>query len=174
MRRAHDVLPAWSADGKSIYFSSNRTGSFQIFKIPASGGEPVQITRQGAFESLAAPDGKTIYYLKENGSAGLWRAAADGGAEEKVPELGEIKKWRSWSIARSGIYFIADTGDADFKIKFYDFATKQVKEIRAIEKTPVWIFPSISVSTNADTILYTQQDQNASSIMIAEFSPTNR
>jgi dipeptidyl aminopeptidase/acylaminoacyl peptidase len=41
---ANDTHPRWSMDGTSLYFLSARTGSTQIWRLPLSGGEPVQIT----------------------------------------------------------------------------------------------------------------------------------
>ena len=42
---AEDKWPYWSQDGKWIYFSSTRSGREEIWKMPSSGGEAVQITR---------------------------------------------------------------------------------------------------------------------------------
>jgi hypothetical protein len=55
--------------------------------MPLNGGEPIQITRQGAFESFAAPDGKTIFYTKSRNENGLWSVLASGGDEKPVPQL---------------------------------------------------------------------------------------
>jgi len=41
---ANDTHPRWSVDGTSIYFLSTRAGSSQIWRLPMSGGEAVQIT----------------------------------------------------------------------------------------------------------------------------------
>src|SRR5262245_38237459 len=41
---ASDTHPRWSIDGSNIYFLSSRTGSTQIWRLPMSGGEAVQIT----------------------------------------------------------------------------------------------------------------------------------
>src|SRR3954466_4968042 len=35
---AHDFMPVWSHDGKSIAFASDRYGNFDVFVIPAAGG----------------------------------------------------------------------------------------------------------------------------------------
>ena len=42
--RANDTHPRWAVDGSSIYFLVSRTGSQQIWRLPLSGGEAVQIT----------------------------------------------------------------------------------------------------------------------------------
>ena len=41
---ANDTHPRWSMDGTSLYFLSARAGSTQVWRLPLSGGEAVQIT----------------------------------------------------------------------------------------------------------------------------------
>ena len=40
----NDSSPEWSADGRDIYFLSSRSGSNQVWRLPAAGGEPSQVT----------------------------------------------------------------------------------------------------------------------------------
>jgi Tol biopolymer transport system component len=56
----NEVKPSWSHDGKWIYFSSSRTGAVEIWKIPAAGGEPIQVTRDGGYVAFESLDGKTL------------------------------------------------------------------------------------------------------------------
>jgi len=41
---SNDAHPRWQVDGSSVYFLSSRTGSQQVWRLPLSGGEAVQIT----------------------------------------------------------------------------------------------------------------------------------
>lgn len=41
----NDTDPAWSADGKWIYFTSTRGGSAQVWRLDANGGEAEQVTK---------------------------------------------------------------------------------------------------------------------------------
>ena len=43
----NNTRPSWSLDGRWIYFASDRTGDWQIWKMPSAGGKPEQITRGG-------------------------------------------------------------------------------------------------------------------------------
>ena len=167
---SRNVLPSWSADGQFVYFRSNRSGDFNLWKMPVNGGAAIQITKQGAFESFASPDGKEIYYTKGRGIAGLWLGAAEGSDESPVPELAEAGYWRSWNVTTKGIYFVARSSAPPYRIMFYDFANKQSREIAQTEKAPLWIFSSLSVSEDGKTIFYAQQDQSASSILLAELA----
>jgi len=59
-----DVYPMWGSDGR-IYFASERSGHFNIWRIAATGGEPTQVTTHDddgvQFPSMS-PDGTTIAY----------------------------------------------------------------------------------------------------------------
>ncbi|MEO5912976.1 MAG: S41 family peptidase [Luteolibacter sp.] len=56
---ARDTYPQFTPNGKRIVFSSGRTGSMQIFSIPAGGGEAIQHTHQTQGNELEclSPDG---------------------------------------------------------------------------------------------------------------------
>ena len=59
---AHDFMPVWSHDGKTIAFASDRYGNFDIFTIPASGGAVQRLTYHSANEYPYdfSPDDKTV------------------------------------------------------------------------------------------------------------------
>ncbi len=44
---SNNLSPQWSADGRSIYFLSDRSGSMQVWRMTAQGAEPTQITGLG-------------------------------------------------------------------------------------------------------------------------------
>jgi dipeptidyl aminopeptidase/acylaminoacyl peptidase len=41
---AQDTNPRWSADGRTLYFLSSRSGSRQVWRLPVAGGEALQVT----------------------------------------------------------------------------------------------------------------------------------
>jgi tricorn protease len=63
----HDAHPMWGADGW-IYFMSERSGIFNIWRIRPQGGEPEQVTRHTRggirFPAISA-DGRTLTYSQE-------------------------------------------------------------------------------------------------------------
>ncbi len=65
---------AWSPDGKEIVFSSNFTGRFNLWKVNASGGWPIQLSqsddRQGG--AIWSPDGKWILYQSDRGGGEIY------------------------------------------------------------------------------------------------------
>ncbi len=64
MHEAHDFMPVWSHDGKSIAFASDRYGNFDVFVIPAEGGAPVRVTNNSAndYPSDFTTDNKRVVF----------------------------------------------------------------------------------------------------------------
>ena len=156
---ANDVRPSWSQDGKWVYFSSNRSGggqSWQIWKMPAGGGEARQVTKDGGYNPFESKDGKTIYYLKRNVDLGpLWKVPAEGGEESQVADgVG------SFVPSRGGIYFLSGKG-----LQYLDLSTGKSKTILTIEKA---VFLGLTLSPDEHWLLYSQVDQRGSDLMLVD------
>ncbi|MEX1054582.1 MAG: hypothetical protein WED81_01035, partial [Rhodothermales bacterium] len=83
-KESNDKEPHWSNDGEWIYFSSNRSGTWEIWKKPAKvDAEPVQITRNGGYAAMESPDGAWLYFVKRS-ATGIYRMRLPEGEEEVV------------------------------------------------------------------------------------------
>lgn len=151
-------------DGRWIYFGSNRTGRLEIWKIPVSGGDAVQLTRGGGFAPLASPDGKLVYYAKgEGNTATLWRVPADGGGERQI--LDSVHRY-SFSVSNNGIYFAAGPAlDDTSSLNFLSFATGKITQLAKIEK-PVDL--GVAVSPDEAQVLFAQVDVQDADLMLVE------
>ena len=128
-----NAIPSWSHDGKWIYFCSDRGGTRDIWRMPAQGGEAVQVTHTGALAALESADGRLVYYTKsDEGTEGLWKAAVEGGAETLV--LDAVVPNRGFAVADDGIYFV--TGPAPFTLRFLSFRTGRQRSRRQCSRTP--------------------------------------
>lgn len=69
--------PAWSPDGTRIAYAGRRQGRHDIWIIPAEGGPPMQVTRNGVSRSPAwSPDGRaTAYVSAQSGGFEVWATA---------------------------------------------------------------------------------------------------
>jgi len=68
-----DLAPVWSADGSSIYFASNRGGSFAVYEKPLSGVGEVESVASfdgAAFPESASPDGRYLSIVVDGGETG--------------------------------------------------------------------------------------------------------
>jgi Tol biopolymer transport system component/DNA-binding winged helix-turn-helix (wHTH) protein len=184
---ADEGVASWSGDGRWIYYASNRTGAWQVWKRPVdrgeltpgvattqnkpSQGEPVQITRNGGFAAIEAPDGKTLYYTKFDQN-GVWQVPVGGGEETKIisdEPFGDF--WGYFAVGRDGLYYIGDTGTNGKHrpgFKFYGFATKKITTICDMEKGPYAGAPGLSVSPDGRYLIYVQLDEARENLMMAE------
>lgn len=162
-----DGVASWSHDGHWIYFASNRSGVWQVWKRAVDGGSPVQITKNGGFAPIESPDGKSLYYTKFD-AAGAWRVPVDGGEEIKVLDEPPRNYWGYFAVATDGLYFGGDVGGNRPGLKFYDFATKKITSLGSMEKEPYEGAPGLSVSPDGHSILYLQLDEARNNLMLAE------
>jgi len=158
------MVPSWSRDAKTVYFVSNRTGRFQVFKMPAGGGEATQVTQQGGWFAVESVDGKTLYYQKDRGIFGIWKMPAGGGDEAEIPGTRAVE--RAWSLTDRGIYFIdPDVQRGTSVLKFYDFAKGKIMDLAYFDKP---VTSGLAVAPDGRSILYSQVDQRGSDIMLVE------
>lgn len=90
-RRITEKAPSywhgWSPDGKTLAFVGQRNGEFDIYTIPATGGEETRLTTAKGLDDGPeySPDGKYIYFNSERtGHMQIWRMKADGSEQEQV------------------------------------------------------------------------------------------
>ncbi|GAO45056.1 S41 family peptidase [Flavihumibacter petaseus] len=64
IHEAHDMMPVWSHDGKSIAFASDRHGNFDVYIMPATGGNPTRVTTNssGDYPYDFSPDDKNVIF----------------------------------------------------------------------------------------------------------------
>jgi Tol biopolymer transport system component/predicted Ser/Thr protein kinase len=163
-----DVVPSWSRDGRWIYFASDRSGEDQqVWKVPAEGGEAVQITKKGGFAAFESNDGKFVYYTKFD-SSGLWRVPVEGGDETMVLNQPKAGYWGHWAVADDGIYFVDPDAKPQAAIEFFSFATSRVTQVGALDKSPYKWVAGLAVSPDGRWILYSQIDQIDNNIVLVE------
>jgi TolB protein len=60
--RAIDTEGTWSPDGRTIYFTSDRSGGPQIYRVSVDGGTPERVTFEGGYNARPrlSPDGSRL------------------------------------------------------------------------------------------------------------------
>ncbi|HEY9285732.1 MAG TPA: hypothetical protein VIP46_19940, partial [Pyrinomonadaceae bacterium] len=133
---ANDWPQGWSADGRSVLFSSNRDVDVRLYTVAADGSEPLpkELPLPKAFGGTFSPDGARVAYSPYSNNPGDWRFYRGGsrgmiwiaqlrdGTLEKLT-VGEHQDYFPvWSGNK--IYFISDrTGT--FNLYSHDLATKR-------------------------------------------------
>jgi Tol biopolymer transport system component len=124
-----DVFPAFAPDGRSIAYSSDRSGRFEVYRRPLGpGGREIQLTTDG-LQNLSpawSPDGETIaYHAKSVG--GVWLVPALGGVPRQLTAFGSRP-----SFSPDGRSLVFESGSV------VDFAANS---LGALPPSVLWIAP---------------------------------
>lgn len=168
---AADVLGSWSSDGRWIYFASNRSGRWEIWKTPSDASaferNAIQVTHAGGFAPLESPDGKTLFYAKGPDVGGLWAVPVSGGPERLVVAQLKAGYWGYWAPARGRIDFIDAQPRDTAAVYAFSTETHTTTKIATLPKPPPYGDSGFSVSPDGHWMLYTQVDHSGSDIMLA-------
>jgi TolB protein len=88
-------LHGWSPDGQFLVYTGLRNGDYDIYRIPAAGGEEVQLTTAPGLDDGPeyTPDGRTIYFNSvRSGRMQIWRMHPDGSHPEQLTD-DEYNNW---------------------------------------------------------------------------------
>jgi len=134
---ATDNHPMWSPDGETLYFSSTRENGPQIWKVPADGGTPQQVTdfSPGIGDAVMSPDGNRFLFqadvFPECGADDSCNAYNDS-TMSKGPiraHLADGLLYRHWTAWKDGkqthtiVYDMGTGGYTDLTPGEYDWPT---------------------------------------------------
>ncbi len=77
----------WSPDGHWLSYCAERNGNYDVYKIPANGGQEIRLTTAEGLDDGPefSPDGKYIYFNStRTGMMQIWRMKPDGSNQEQV------------------------------------------------------------------------------------------
>jgi Tol biopolymer transport system component len=164
-----NFVPRWSRDGRSIYFTSNRSGEWQLWKLDPASDQKTLITDHGGISALESYDGSTLYYAKRE-SGGIFSRSISGGPEARVIDGLHVNYWGAFAVTKGGIYFVDSEAAPRPMIYYYDFRTRKSDQVLPLERMPMAADPSLTASPDGREIVFTQQD-STSHINLAEASP---
>jgi Tol biopolymer transport system component len=176
---ADNLAPNWSRDGQWIYFASKRGGEpFQLWKVPAKGGSPVQVTRKGGIYAMESTDDRFLYYSKYE-APGIWKMPLQGGEETRVLDEPAGTNWFDWALARNGIYVLSFKNQPRSRfgirsilrsgpkatIEFFELTAHRIDPLWVTERPPSW---GLAISPDGRSILYVQNEFEESKIMVVK------
>ena len=125
--RALDISPMWSPDGKTIAFSSWRTGYQDIYLLYPYGGTPIQNPTKGNSDRQNwlpawSPDGTKIAFTSSReGNPEIYVMNRDGSGLQRLTNHPSIDTTPTWSPAGAQIAFVSDrTGSPQIYIMNVD------------------------------------------------------
>jgi Tol biopolymer transport system component len=164
---ADDIVPSWSRDGRFLYFTSNRTGRFEVWRVAVGGGPEEPVTREGGVFCFESFDGRTLYYQRSMNGALLARPTA-GGEEGAIRSC--VVSW-AWAVGPRGLYYedcgVADAADSPLRaLRYRDDATGRERSAATLETDGI---EGLSVSPDGRTLVYGRSKATSDILMIENF-----
>jgi Tol biopolymer transport system component len=109
---AYDWQPAWSPDGKSIAFTSDREGHWQVYAMSADGSNVARLTHTSADDRDPAwsPDGQYLAFVSTRDRAWeIYTMRADGSGVARQTKTTTINQSPSWSPDGKRIVYEANS-----------------------------------------------------------------
>jgi len=150
-----DMHPQFSPDGSQIAFTSNRSGTYEIWVSDSSGRNPMKVTQfNGPFTSTPrwSPEGKSLLFTgRPDGEAHVFTVDLDNLNPQQITKAGADNLAASWSRDGSSIYFSSNrTGS--WQVWKQDLATSEEEQI-----TTEGGFGPVE-SMDSQSVFYTLQD----------------
>jgi eukaryotic-like serine/threonine-protein kinase len=136
-----NVRPSWSGSGRFIYFSSDRSGGINIWRVPVNrdgtAGGPLQQVTTGAgqdVEVAISPNGKRLAYATLHQNADIWRLPVSpqtgllNGSPEAVISTTREDSRGAWSPDGKFVAFNSDRG-GDMSIWVYSIADSSSRQL---------------------------------------------
>ena len=95
-----DDFPAFSRDGKDVFFHSDRGGLTKIWKVPLRGGKPVQVTFGASqeYHPAPSPDGRYLAFdSNRSGNYDIWIMDLSDDSEHQITTSAGPDFSPSWS-----------------------------------------------------------------------------
>ncbi|MDR0750152.1 MAG: transporter [Tannerellaceae bacterium] len=93
---APSYLHGWSPDGKELAYCAERNGNFDVYVIPAEGGEEKRLTTAEGLDDGPeyAPCGKYIWFNStRSGLMQVWRMKTDGSEQTQITKDETRNSW---------------------------------------------------------------------------------
>ena len=161
---SEDRNPVFSHDGSTIYFTSDRSGEWEIWRMPAAGGEATRVTPTGGFRAQPSPDGESLFFVKLD-QPGIWSMPADGGEAVQLVSDFRLSEWGNWVPGRQGIYYVTRSPTT---IAYLDFATRQTRTVHQPAKQIPYLGRALSLSSEEKSILFSMIDHSDDEVMTVE------
>lgn len=160
---ANDLAPSVSPDGRFLYFGSNRSGRWQIWRLAWEDPNPeaVAVTRDGGYRALPASNGESLY-LTRYGQRGLFRHSLASGTTEALAGTGDLLGPEQWTVAGSTLYFLTrERGGGPAPVRLYRLRPPSEPELvadlgRRRMRPGLSIAPGAEADPGTETLLYAE------------------
>lgn len=161
-----EVVPSWSRDGRTIYYSANTNGVWQIWKRPVDGGSSSQVTQGGGFGAWESTDGRWLYYTQDRGGRAIWRLPVSGGTEEVVFQGLDAGMWGNWRLHNDTIFFAGV--QPPYSLRAFDLTTRKETQLATLPNRPLVGDAGLAVAPDGSSVFISLSEPVASDLFLVE------
>ncbi len=167
-------IPAWSRDGRWVYYTSEQKAGRNVWRVSAGAGHPQQITTGGSRYRVAiSPDGREVLFQPRTGArdplltapAPVLAVPADGGGTPRQV----LPCASDFSTNVHGIYYVECAAGAEHPVHFVDAATNLDRVIGRTSYMDTEVTSTLAVSPDGKTVLVPRLSNVADLMLIENF-----
>ena len=104
VERGFAMDPAFSADGRAVYYASGSAGDLDLWRFDLSSGERTRLTTTRGLERrpVAHPDGRRLLYIAKRGGVDAVRVMTLGGGDEVTLASGNLWSQLDFALSPDG------------------------------------------------------------------------
>jgi serine/threonine protein kinase/Tol biopolymer transport system component len=158
-------VPAWSRDGRWVYFGARGDGREGIWRIPSTGGVEERVVELGVGSlgvAQESPDGKTLFFAPNTPPFPLLARSAAGGPTRTLAT--GVAPTRSFAAAGNSLYYATMGPGLDAVLHRLDLASGKEAVLGLLPKFRA----GLTVSPDEKTVLFTSVTKAAADIMLVE------
>ncbi len=125
---------SFSSDEQSVLFHSNRSGIFNVYSVPAAGGQPSQLTssvKESTYAVSYFPTDARLLYTYDRGgneNSHLYVRELDGSERDLTPGDKVKSGFLGWSQDRKSFFFSSNERDA----RFFDIYEMPIADFKPV------------------------------------------
>jgi Tol biopolymer transport system component/DNA-binding winged helix-turn-helix (wHTH) protein len=168
--QADENMPSWSSDGRFVYYGSNRSGRYEIWRTAVADGREEQVTHEGGFLPFESVDGRTLYYLRALGGELLARPTA-GGRERSIAAC--IDRW-AYAVDPQGVFVVdclplGSRPDALHVLRHWNAATRESRIVATLDMGRLGGILGLSASPDGRNLIYARSAKASDLMMVENF-----
>lgn len=183
---------AFTHDEKSVLFHSNKSGIFNVYSVPVSGGEPKQLTKstkESTYVVTTFPaDARFLFTYDKGGNENshLYLRELDGSDRDLTPGDKTKANFLRWSQDRKSFFFSTNERDPKF-FDIYEMPIADMKPVLIYKDETGYNFADISnnrkfiafgkpgaTTADADVYLYNVETKEMKNLTRHEGDVNNR
>ena len=171
--------PAYSRDGKSIYYVAGKSAAYTrkgksalyvmggaLYKARPDGSEAKVLVQPPASSPEESADGRSVYFRR---GRTIWRVSSDGGKAEEAIEPEHNLLGASYAAVPGGIYYLEfDRPARAVDLAFYRFSSSKTSEVLRMTDAEGSSGAGFTISPDGNTILYPKIDRSQTNLVLIE------